>query len=120
MLNNRVWVKYEGAMAHGYPATSWLQMGLLYACGVYTAREQGVFSRTQFYGRFWKHHYFDWITFLRRGGLYAGLGGLVAGTVMFGNPDVSLKRMIGKFNYWVKMEATDDRATINCYNIKDF
>ena len=33
------WHKQEARLAHGYPATAWLQLGLLYGVGVYTARE---------------------------------------------------------------------------------
>ena len=33
------WATNEGKISHGYPATFWLQFGLLYATGVYTARE---------------------------------------------------------------------------------
>ena len=29
----------EGPYAHGYPATAWLQLGLVYACGLYTAKQ---------------------------------------------------------------------------------
>ena len=29
----------EAAHAHGYPVTSWIQLGLVYACGLYTAKE---------------------------------------------------------------------------------
>ena len=84
---------------------------MLYGCGVYTAREQGVFSRVQFYGRFWRHHYFDWMTFARRGVVYAWAGGLVAGTVLFGNPEVSMKRVVSKYHRWVSAEKRDDTAS---------
>ena len=29
----------EGPHAHGYPVTAWIQLGLVYACGLYTAKE---------------------------------------------------------------------------------
>ena len=35
----RYWTRNEAKEAHGYPFTAWLQLGLLYGCGVYTARE---------------------------------------------------------------------------------
>ena len=107
--------EFEGSDAHGYPFTTYLQLSLLYGCGVYTAREQGVFHRTQFYGRFWKHHYFDWTTFARRGIVVAGAGGLVAGTIMFGNPTVSLRRLISKYQFWTAGEKSDDNAMTSQY-----
>ncbi len=33
------WAQNEAKISHGYPATFWLQFGLLYATGVYTARQ---------------------------------------------------------------------------------
>ena len=33
------YAKTEGPLAHGYPYTSWLQLSLLYAIGLYTAKE---------------------------------------------------------------------------------
>ena len=30
---------YEAPMSHGYPATAYLQLAIVYACGLYTARE---------------------------------------------------------------------------------
>ena len=33
------WYQNEVKHAHGYPYTAWLQTGLVYAIGVYTARE---------------------------------------------------------------------------------
>ena len=68
------WKYHEGRVAHGYPYTAWMQLGLLYAAGVYTAREQGLVRRSVFVTRFWRFHYFDWITYIRRAGLYAGAG----------------------------------------------
>ena len=99
--------------------TSWLQIGLLYACGVYTAQEQGVMKRTQFFGRFWRHHYFDWITFARRGGLYAGVGGLCLGTVLFGNANISLRRGLHHLAFWFKEDKPDNNGTMNTYFVKD-
>ena len=96
--------KHEGRMVHGYPGTAWLQLGLLYGVGLYTAREQGIVSKSVIFPRFWKFHYFDWITFLRRGGVYAWAGGLVAGTVLFGSPDISIRRAISRYHCWVSQE----------------
>jgi len=80
------WAQNEGKLSHGYPATFWLQFGLLYATGVYTAREQGLIRRNVFLTKFWRFHYFDWISYMRRCVVYGWAGGLVAGTVLFGNP----------------------------------
>ena len=80
------WNQAEGRISHGYPYTAWLQLGLLYGIGVYTAREQGLIRGSTFITRFWRFHYFDWIKFARRGAVYAWAGGLVAGTIAFGSP----------------------------------
>ena len=37
--------KTEGPFAHGYPATAWLQLGLIYMIGLYTAKEQGIVKK---------------------------------------------------------------------------
>ena len=31
--------RYEAKHAHGYPATAWLQLAIVYAAGLYTAKE---------------------------------------------------------------------------------
>ena len=102
--NSDYFAKYEGRIAHGYPGTAWLQLGLLYGVGIYTAKEQGIVSKNVIFARFWKFHYFDWITFLRRGGIYAWAGGLVAGTVLFGSPDISIRRTITRYHYLFSQE----------------
>ena len=56
--------------------------------------------RGAIFSRFWRYHYFDWITFMRRGSIYAIGGGLIAGTVLFGSPDVSIKRGINRYQHW--------------------
>jgi hypothetical protein len=101
-LTNEYWRYNEAGLAHGYPMTSWLQLGIIYGCGVYTAREQGILKRTQFFGSFMRHHYFDWISFVRRAGIYGVAGGLVAGTVLFGNPDLSIRRIYSKYELYFK------------------
>ena len=53
--------------------------------------------RNAIFARFWRFHYFDWMMFMRRGSIYALGGGLVAGTVLFGSPDVSIKRAINRY-----------------------
>ena len=59
------------------------------------------------FARYWRAHYFDWLLFARRGAIYAWAGGLLAGTVMFGNPDLSLRRAISKYHYYFSMEKLD-------------
>ena len=103
-LNAEYWAFNEARLAHGYPYTAWLQLGLLYAVGLHTAKEQGIVKMGTPFARYWRAHYFDWITFARRGVVYAWAGGLLAGTIMFGNPDLSLKRAISKYHYWFSME----------------
>ena len=98
---------HEGREAHGYPATAYLQLGLLYACGLYTAKEQGLVRKGVLLSRFWKFHYFDFISFMRRGVIYAWAGGLVAGTIMFGSPDLSLKRAINRYQWFAGGYAVD-------------
>jgi hypothetical protein len=43
----------EGSQSHGYPLTAWLQLGLVYACGLYTAKEQGIVKKRVFFQKFW-------------------------------------------------------------------
>ena len=107
-------------MAHGYPYTAYLQLGLLYGCGVYTAQEQGLIKRGVVFTKFWRFHYFDWISFLRRGGIYAWAGGLVAGTVMFGSPDLSIRRCINKYTTWFGMEPNELRGETGSFLGPDF
>ena len=99
-LSNEYWTRMEPAVAHGYPATAWLQLGLLYGVGLYTAQEQGIVTRSTFFARYWRAHYFDWLTFARRGAIYAWAGGLAAGIVLFGSPDLTVKRAISKYHFW--------------------
>ena len=98
--SHNFWYQNEARFAHGYPVTAWMQLGLIYACGLYTAKEQGCVARGVIFSRFWRYHYFDWLTFLRRSGIYAIGGGLVAGTILFGSPDVSIKRVINRYQHW--------------------
>ena len=109
--SHQYWNEFEGRLAHGYPATAWLQLALLYGVGAYTAQEQGCVPRGTIFCRFWRFHYFDWITFLRRGGMYAWAGGLVAGTVLFGSPDISVKRCVNFYNTWMAEDIKDVRNT---------
>jgi hypothetical protein len=110
-LNSVYWAKNEAKMSHGYPYTAWLQLGLLYFVGLHTAKEQGIVKLGVPFARYWRAHYFDWITFARRGAIYAWAGGLVAGTVLFGSPDLALRRAISKYHYYFSMENLDLSAT---------
>ena len=83
--------------------------------GLYTAKEQGCVPRGTLITRFWRYHYFDWLTFVRRAGIYAFGGGLVAGTILFGSPDVSLKRAIHWYNYWISGDIQDKRGDYSNY-----
>ena len=60
--------------------------------------------------KFWRFHYFDWLTFMRRGGVYAWGGGLVTGTILFGSPDISLKRCIAFYRTWAASEKPNTRG----------
>ena len=114
------WAQNEARFAHGYPGTAWLQLALLYGVGLYTAKEQGCVASGTIFAKFWKYHYFDWMTFLRRGSIYAGAGGLVAGTILFGSPDVSLKRAVAWYNYWMAENIQDKRGNYGDYNVGKF
>ena len=39
---NQYYRRFEASMSHGYPTTSYLQMGIVYLCGLHTARQQGI------------------------------------------------------------------------------
>ena len=39
MINNERLRQLEGPMSHGFPGTFWLQAGIAYGCGVYTAKQ---------------------------------------------------------------------------------
>ena len=103
------WRANEGVLSHGYPATSYLQLAIVYACGLYTAREQGIVSRNAIFGKFWRHHYFDWTSFAIRSAKYGLVGGLLAGTVLFGNPDLALRRVNSFYSRWFLMKPLDGR-----------
>jgi hypothetical protein len=100
-LNALYWHETEAKTSHGYPRTAWLQLGLVYACGIYTAQEQGIIKRNVLFSRFWRAHYFDWITFAQRSVKIAWVGGVLAGTVLFGNPHVAFKRCISKYRFYM-------------------
>ena len=108
----------EASNAHGYPFTSWLQLGLCYGCAVYTAQEQGVFQRRQFVGKFWNHHYFDWILAARRSAIYGIGGGLVLGTFLFGDVKLSIRRIWGSYDYYLAGSVEDPKANYLNWHVK--
>ena len=105
-------------MSHGYPATSYLQMGIVYLCGLHTARQQGIVKNNEFFRRYWRHHYFDWITFAKRSTKYGLVGGLIAGTMLFGNPDLAMRRAFSKYQYWFVMKPLDCRDNQHNWFVK--
>ena len=101
--------RYEGTISHGYPYTAWWQLALVYACGLYTAKQQGIVKKGVYFQRFWRAHYFDWLLFMRRGLIYGVFGGLLTGTLWFGKPYVAAKRVASKYHYLFSMEKLDVR-----------
>lgn len=100
----------EQKFAHGYPFTAYLQVAMVYAAGLYTAKEQGIVKKGVYFQNFFRAHYFDWILFFRRSALGAA-GGFALGVVMFGNYDLSLKRAVSKYHYLFSMQKPDPRNT---------
>jgi hypothetical protein len=87
----------EGSHSHGYPLTAWLQLAIVYGCGLYTAKEQGIVKKRVFFQSFWRAHYFDWLLFARRGFTYGIVGGLLVGTALFGDQRLALRRVFSKY-----------------------
>ena len=108
----------EASQSHGYPFTAWLQLGLVYACGLYTAKEQGIVKKRVFFQKFWTAHYFDWLLFARRGVVYGVVGGLILGTSLFGDQRLALRRAVSKYNYLFCQEKPDPRNNENLYFVK--
>ena len=82
------WRKNESKIISGYPQTFYLQASLVYLCGLYTARQQGIVKRNVFFSPYWRAHYFDWTLFLRRSVLIGGFGGLALGSYIWGRPRI--------------------------------
>lgn len=97
----------EGSQSHGYPYTAWLQLAIVYGCGLYTAKEQGIVKKKVFFQKFWQAHYFDWLLFLRRSFVYGIVGGVLAGTALFGDQRLALRRAVSKYQYYFCMEKVD-------------
>jgi hypothetical protein len=55
------------------------------------------------------------LLFARRAVIYGWAGGLVLGTLLVGKPDIAIKRIISKYNYYFSMEAPDPRNEITQY-----
>ena len=60
-----VFRKFEPWMAWGQPYTYILQGILIYGIGLYTAKKQGIIAGHNYMCRFWRNHWFDWITFFK-------------------------------------------------------
>jgi hypothetical protein len=108
----------EASQSHGYPKTAWLQLAIVYACGLYTAKEQGIVKKRVFFQKFWTAHYFDWLLFARRGFLYGIVGGLFLGTSLFGDHRLALRRVISRYTYLFCQEKPDPRNKENLYFVK--
>ncbi len=111
--------KTEGSYAHGYPGTAWLQLAIIYGCGLYTAKEQGIVKKRVFFQKYWNAHYFDWLLFGRRSLIYGIAGGLVLGTYVFGDQQVALRRVISRYHYMFSMEKPDPYQREVLYFIKN-
>ena len=75
-------------------------------------------KRGSFFGKFWKHHYFDWISFMRRSGVYGVAGGLLLGSALFGNPNVALRRCHSKYLYYMKDRKSEVRDNEASWHVK--
>ena len=74
--------KTENKWLFGYPFTYFVQAAGVVASALYTSHKQGYPLNYPI----WRAHYFDWMTFLKRAGLYGVVGGFVLGTIFFGQP----------------------------------
>ena len=110
-VNNNYWYKNEAKLSHGYPLTLYLQAGIIYGCGLYTAKEQGIVKKGVVLSRFWRAHYFDWISFLRRSSVYGIAGGVLLGTIAFGNPELAMARVYSKYQYYMIDTKIDNNGT---------
>ena len=114
-LNAIYWNRNEAKLAHGYPNTYFLQAAIIYGVGLYTAKEQGIVKKGAIFKPWWTAHYFDWITFARRSFVYGVVGGLLAGTILYGNPELSIARIDSKFRYYLYAPKRDHYANRNAY-----
>ena len=105
---NDVFGAVEPMFAWGYPDTYFIQMALIYAIGVHTAKKQGIIAGNAYMCRFWKNHWFDWTTFIKNGFLYGYCGGMVAGMLLVGEPELAWNRTVSKWNYWMVSPPNKD------------
>lgn len=110
-VNTRKIHSLEGPASHGYPYTAWLQLTLVYAIGLYTAKEQGIVKKGVYFQRYWKAHYFDWLLFLKRAGIYGIGGGIVLGTIFFGDKITAQRRIRNRYEFLFTMPRPDPRNT---------
>mmetsp|Transcript_8469 Transcript_8469/g.14229 ORF Transcript_8469/g.14229 Transcript_8469/m.14229 type:complete len:102 (-) Transcript_8469:82-387(-) len=85
--------------------TTYWHLALLYVIGVYTATEQGILRKGTYFARFWKHHYFDWMLLFRRGFKYAGIGGFITGTLLFGDWYLAGCLLKSKYQLYFRMRS---------------
>ena len=69
-------------------------------------------------GAFWRHHYFDWILAARRATIFGLGGGLILGTMLFGDSKLSFRRMKGAYQLYLADPEQDPRANLNTWHIK--
>jgi hypothetical protein len=88
---------------------------LIYGCGLYTAKEQGIVKKGVYFQNFFKAHYFDWILFAQRSFKYGIVGGLLIGTIVFGNVSLAFLRIGHRYNYYFSMSKPDPRGSERLY-----
>lgn len=88
----------EARHSHGYPYTTALQAGIIGGCALLVAKEQGYPLNYPF----WKAHYYNWTKFLTMGFKYGVVGGLVLGTVLFGNPTTAISRCVHYYKHYTE------------------
>ena len=71
-----------------------------------------------YFQKYWKHHYFDWIKFGVRSFKLAGIGGFIGGTILFGNPDLALRRAVSKYYFIAGFKQQDVRDSEANWHVK--
>jgi len=56
--------------------------------------------------------------FARRSFIFAWAGGLVAGTIMFGDPNMSMRRAFSKYQLYFCAKTSDPRGSEDSWNVK--
>ena len=116
--SNLFYRTFEGPMARGYPMTTYIQLAIFYGCGIYTAKEQGIVKRGVYFQKFWKHHYFDWTLFGIRSVKYGVFGGLFVGTILFGSPEMCLRRADLWYSKWFRAKQQECRDNEANWHVK--